>query len=69
MGTTSWSIGPEHGDQLAQSSVTLMVNYRVEDLQSFVNVLREERCNLLDKIDDTEYGKFAWVIDLEENTV
>jgi len=42
-----------------------MVNYRVEDLHALVEVLREEGCNVLDKIDDSEYGQFAWVIDME----
>ena len=31
--------------------------------------LREEGCNVLEKIDDSEYGKFAWVIDPEGNKV
>ena len=26
-------------------------------------------CHVLDKIDDSEYGKFAWVIDPEGNKV
>ena len=46
-----------------------MVNYRVEDLHGLVKVLKEEGCNVLDKIDDSEYGKFAWVIDPEGNKV
>ena len=46
-----------------------MVNYRVDDLRALVNVLREEGCHVLDKFDDSEYGKFAWVIDLEGNKV
>jgi predicted enzyme related to lactoylglutathione lyase len=46
-----------------------MVNYRVDDLRALVKVLREEGCNVLDKIDDSEYGKFAWVIDPEGNKV
>ena len=35
----------------------------------FVEVLREEGCNVLEKIDDSEYGTFAWVIDPEGNKV
>ena len=46
-----------------------MVNYRVEDLPALVKVLKEEGCNVLEKIDDSEYGKFAWVIDPEGNKV
>ena len=46
-----------------------MVNYRVEDLHALVKALREEGCNVLEKIDDSEYGKFGWVIDPEGNKV
>ena len=46
-----------------------MFNYRVEDLLALVKVLKEEGCNVLEKMDDSEYGKFAWVMDPEENKV
>lgn len=68
-GTTAWSIFPEGGDQFAPSSAPFMVNYRVADLLGLVQALREEGCNVLDKVDDSEYGKFAWVIDPEGNKV
>ncbi|XXS97823.1 VOC family protein [Sorangium sp. So ce363] len=68
-GTTVWSIASAQGDQFAPSTATFMVNYRVEDLHALVKVLREEGCNVLEKIDDSEYGKFAWVIDPEGNKV
>ena len=68
-GTTIWSIGSAQGDQFARSTASFMVNYRVDDLRALVNVLREEGCHVLDKFDDSEYGKFAWVIDLEGNKV
>ena len=38
---------------------------RLRLLLALVTVLREEGCNVLEKIDDSEYGKFAWVIDPE----
>ena len=68
-GTTAWSIGSAQGDHFAPSTATFMVNYRVEDLHALVKVLREEGCNVLEKIDESEYGKFAWVIDPEGNKV
>ena len=51
------------GDQFATSTATFMVNYRVEDLHALVKVPREEGCNVLDKVDDSKHGKFAWIID------
>ena len=68
-GTTAWSIGPQGSDQFAPSGAPFMINYRVEDLLALVAVLKEEGCNVLEKIDDSEYGKFAWVIDPEGNKV
>ena len=58
-GTTIWSIGSAQGDHFAPSTASFMVNYRVEDLLGLVSILREEGCNVLEKMDDSEYGKFG----------
>ena len=68
-GTTAWSIGDAGGDPFAPSKATFMVNYRVADVHALVAALRAEGCNVLGKIDESEYGKFAWVIDPEGNKV
>jgi predicted enzyme related to lactoylglutathione lyase len=68
-GTTVWSIAASQSDNFAPSNASFMINYRVEDVQALVKLLREEGCNVLEKIDDSEYGKFAWVIDPEGNKV
>lgn len=68
-GTTVWSINTAQSEQFSPSSAPFMINYRVEDLLGLVKLLREEGCNVLEKIDDSEYGKFAWVIDPEGNKV
>jgi predicted enzyme related to lactoylglutathione lyase len=68
-GTTAWSVVPETSKQFAPSSAPFMVNYRVDDLHALVTALRAEGCNVVDKIDDFEYGKFGWVIDPEGNKV
>ena len=68
-GMTIWSIGPADGDQFAPSAAPFMINYRVDDLLALVKVLREEGCNVLEKVDHSEYGTFAWVIDPEGNKV
>ncbi|OYT91837.1 MAG: glyoxalase [Burkholderiales bacterium PBB3] len=68
-GTTAWSIGSASGDSFAPSTSSFMVNYRVADLSGLLAALRSEGCNVLDKTDDSEYGKFGWVIDPEGNKV
>ncbi len=68
-GTSVWCVVGPGSEQLAQTQATYMVNYRVHDLHALVAALRAEGCQVLDKIDDSEYGKFAWVIDPEGNKV
>jgi predicted enzyme related to lactoylglutathione lyase len=68
-GTTIWSIGNDDGKRFAPGTASFMVNYRVEDLVSLLQALRHEGCNVLEQTDDSEYGKFGWVIDPEGNKV
>ena len=68
-GTTIWSIGRADGDHFAPSKSPFMINYRVDDLAALLEALRAEGCNVLEKTDDSEYGKFGWVIDPEGNKV
>ena len=68
-GTTAWSIDPQESNHFAPSSAPFMVNYRVENLHALVKALKEEGCNVLENIDDSEYGLFGWVIDPEGNKV
>jgi predicted enzyme related to lactoylglutathione lyase len=68
-GSTVWSIGAAGGDHFAPSTSSFMVNYRVDNLAALLQALREEGCNVLEKMDDSEYGKFGWVMDPEGNKV
>ena len=61
-GTTVWSIHPV-------GASNFVVNYRVADLFALLKALRDEGCNVLDETNDSEYGKFGWVIDPEGNKV
>jgi len=67
--TTIWSIGSADDENFAPGASPFVINYRVEDVAALVKVLREEGCRVLDKVDESEYGKFAWVIDPEGNKV
>lgn len=66
-GTTAWSIG--NGSYFAPSTSSFMINYRVENLHALVKVLNEEGCQVLEKVEESEFGIFAWVMDPEGNKV
>jgi len=46
-----------------------MINYRVHDLHALLTALRAEGVKVDDKVQDSEYGKFGWIIDPEGNRV
>ena len=68
-GTTVWTIAEAGGDFFAPSEASFMVNYRVADLHELLGALRAEGCTVLDEVEDSEYGRFGWVIDPEGNKV
>lgn len=68
-GSTIWSINSADSGTFLPSSAPFMINYRVEDLHGLIAQLKEEACQVLDRIDESEYGKFGWVIDPEGNKI
>jgi len=68
-GTTAWLIDPADTDHFAPGPASFMVNYRVADLHGLLKALKEEGCKVLDKVDESDYGKFGWVLDPEGNKV
>lgn len=66
-GSTAWMVGD--GSNFAPSSAGFMINYRVDDLEFLLAALRSEGCDVLDHAEDSEYGKFGWVMDPEGNKV
>jgi predicted enzyme related to lactoylglutathione lyase len=46
-----------------------MINYRVEDLHALLAVLRAEGVHVEEKVEESEYGKFGWVIDPDGNKI
>ena len=67
-GTTAWSISPAGSNNFAPGK-SFMVNYRVADLDALLQALRDEGCEVLEKAEDSDYGKFGWVMDPEGNKV
>ena len=68
-GVTVWTVFPGTSDYFAPSSAPFMVNYRVDDLHSFLAQLRSEGCEVDAKTEESEFGKLGWVMDCEGNRV
>jgi predicted enzyme related to lactoylglutathione lyase len=68
-GSTSWSLFPADTSHFAPSAASFMVNFRVDDLAALLQALRASGCQVEDRVEDCEYGKFGWVIDPEGNKV
>lgn len=68
-GTTAWCIGKADGEGYGPAKAPFMINYRVADLAALLQALRDESCQVLEKTEESEYGKFGWVIDPEGNKV
>lgn len=66
-GTTLWNPFKADTDYFAPSTAPFMINFRVADLHGLLAALRAEGCEVLDKTDESEFGKFGWVIDPEGN--
>ena len=69
VGSTVWSIFDEKTGYFAPSTAPFMINYRVENLHALLAVLRAEGCDVAEKVDESEYGKFGWVSDPEGNRI
>jgi predicted enzyme related to lactoylglutathione lyase len=68
-GVTVWSVFPESSTYFAPSTARFMVNYRVENLAVLLDLLRAEGCLVEGRSEQSEYGKFGWVIDPEGNKI
>jgi len=68
-GITLWSPFAQDTDYMAPGTASFMINFRVADLDALLAALRAEGCNVVDKTDSSEQGKFGWVIDPEGNKV
>lgn len=64
-GTTVWSPFPQDTTYFEPDPAPYMVNFRVADLHGLLAVLRAEGCDVQDKIEESEYGKFGYVVDPE----
>jgi predicted enzyme related to lactoylglutathione lyase len=68
-GTTVWNVFEASSNYFEPSTAAFMVNYRVENLHALIAALREEGCQVVGDVQDSEYGKFGWVVDPDGNKI
>ena len=68
-GTTVWTVMDASSKYFDPSTAPFMVNYRVEDLHAVLAALRAEGCAVDAKAEESEFGKFGWVMDPDGNRI
>jgi len=68
-GHTVWSVFKGDSSYFAPSEKPFMINYRVENLDAVLEALRSEGVAVDPKVDESEYGRFGWVMDPEGNRI
>jgi predicted enzyme related to lactoylglutathione lyase len=68
-GQTAWSIFAGHTKYFEPSTAPFMINYRVADLHALLAQLRSEGVKVDDKVEESEFGKFGWIMDPEGNRI
>jgi predicted enzyme related to lactoylglutathione lyase len=66
---TVWSVLDAGSTYFAPSTAPFMVNYRVRDLDAVLAALRAEGCDVDEKSESSDFGKFGWVMDPDGNRV
>ncbi len=68
-GYLNWSPMNEDTKYFKPSDKEFMINYRVENIESLVEELKESGVTVLDEIASYEYGKFVHILDPENNKI
>ncbi len=66
---TVWSVFDKDSDYFGERDGGFMINFRVLNLDAMLAQLRANGCDVLDKLEESEYGRFGWVTDPEGNRV
>ena len=64
-----WSAFPQDTEYFGSDQNQFMINFRGADRDAMLAQLRAADCNVDDRPEDSEYGRFGWVTDPEGNRV
>lgn len=68
-GMTVWNIAAKDSQWFSPSRSSFMINYRVDNLDELLAQLRANGVEIVQGPESHENGKFAWIMDPEENKV
>jgi predicted enzyme related to lactoylglutathione lyase len=68
LGRTVWALFPTNTKYFGPSSSSLMINYRVANLERMLEQLRRGGVKIV-KVQDSNFGRFAWIEDPEGNRI
>jgi predicted enzyme related to lactoylglutathione lyase len=68
-GYTLWSPFAADTNYFAPSTQPYMINFRVDDLNGLLAQLREAGVTVDERVEDSEFGRFGWIIDPEGTRV
>jgi predicted enzyme related to lactoylglutathione lyase len=69
IGRTEFSVFPDTTDYYAPSHSPFMLNFRVENLEKLLEILRGEGVTIVGEMEVYDYGKFGWILDPEGNKI
>ena len=68
-GYTIWAQFAADTKYFEPSTKSSMINFVVSEIEEFVKGLKKKGVDVADKIEETEQGKFTWVMDPEGNRI
>jgi predicted enzyme related to lactoylglutathione lyase len=66
-GSTTWAVFALDSGYFGRLDQATMLNYRVRDLDAMLAQLRAAGVEVVDHVEEQEYGRFGWAVDCEGN--
>jgi len=63
--STTWAIFDEDTEYFGRREQAFMVNFRVADLDAMLAQLRSAGVEVIDALEESEFGRFGWAVDPE----
>ncbi|WP_405199908.1 VOC family protein [Christiangramia sp. LLG6405-1] len=67
--STQWSPMDHKTEYFQPSEKQFMMNFRVENLEELLKVLKTEGVEVVGEMETYDYGKFGWILDPEGNKI